>query len=96
MEELANNVGGGNNAEYDGAQDLLPPGQQEHWVLLPAPTATDITAAIVATPLDEADSRVAFLAQPLAVGEVVAVVCRDGHRHVQQDQTGYQTGNIFL
>lgn len=86
MEELANNVGGGNNAEYDGAQDLLPPGQQEHWVLLPAPTATGITAATVATPLNEADSRVTFLAQPLPVGEVVAVVWRNGPKYVQQDQ----------
>lgn len=76
MEELANNVGGGNNAEYDGAQNFLPPGQQEHWVLLPAASAAAITAAITATTLDEADSRVAFLAQAPAV-EVVAVVCGD-------------------
>lgn len=81
MEELANNIGGGNNAEYNGAQDLLPPGQQEHRVLLSAPTGTAITGAILATPLDEADSRVTFLAQLLSIGEVVAIVYRDGHRY---------------
>lgn len=36
MEELADDVGGGNNAEDDGAEDLLPPGQQQHGVLSPA------------------------------------------------------------
>lgn len=96
MEELANNVGGGNNAEYNGAQNLLPPWQQEHRVLLSAPTGTAISAAIVATALDEADSRVTFLSQLLSIGEVVAIVCRDGHRYVQKIKLNIRQFMLFL
>lgn len=32
MEELADDVGGGSDAEDDGAQDLFPPRQEQHGV----------------------------------------------------------------
>lgn len=71
VEELADDVGGGCDAEDDGAQDLLPPGQQQYRVLLPA---TLISGAVS---LYEADSGVTLLTVTLAIGEVVAVVYRE-------------------
>lgn len=71
MEELADDVGGGCDAEDDGAQDLLPPGQQQYGVLLPA------TLIFGAVSLYEADSGVTLLTVTLAIGEVVAVVYRE-------------------
>ena len=68
MEELADNVGGGSDAEDDGAEDLLPPGQQQHRVLSPA----FLRSCTIL--LNQADSSVAFLPVELAVGEVVAIV----------------------
>lgn len=69
VEELADDVGGGCDAEDDGAQDLLPPGQQQYGVLLPA------TLIFGAVSLYEADSGVTLFT--LAIGEVVAVVYRE-------------------
>lgn len=68
MEELAHDVGGGGDAEDDGAEDLLPPGQQQHGVLPPA------TLRPRPALLYQADGAVAFLPVQLAVGEEVAVV----------------------
>lgn len=68
VEELADDVGGGGDAEDDGAEDLLPPGQQKHRVLSPA-TLTSSTI-----PLYQADGTVTFPPVTLAVGEVVTVV----------------------
>lgn len=72
MEELADDVGGGGDAEDDGAQDLLPPGQQQHGVLPPAIVARHPVS------LYQAHSAVAFLPETLAIGEVVAIVCTAG------------------
>lgn len=69
MEELPDDVGGGGDAEHDGSEDLLPPGQQQHGVLPPAALSS------VPVPLYQADGRAAFLPGALAVGEVVPVVC---------------------
>lgn len=69
MEEFADDVGGGGNAEDDGAEDLLPPGQQQHRVLSPANLAPRPIS------LYQAHGTVAFLPVTLAVREVVAVVC---------------------
>lgn len=71
VEELADDVGGGCDAEDDGAQDLLPPGEQQYGVLLPA------TLIFGAVSLYEADSGVTLLTVTLAKGEVVAVVYRE-------------------
>lgn len=70
MEELADDVGGGSDAEDDGAEDLLPPGQQQHGVLSPA--------ALTSCPVSlyQAYSTVTFPPVELAVGEV-AVVYRE-------------------
>lgn len=68
MEELADDVGGGSDAEEDGADDLLPPGQQQHGVLPPAAPSSCLI------PLDQANGSVALLSVDVAVGEVVAVV----------------------
>lgn len=70
MEELADDVGGGSDAEDDGAEDLLPPGQQQHGVLSPA--------ALTSCPVSlyQADRTVTFPPVELAVGEV-AVVYRE-------------------
>lgn len=68
MEELADDVGGGGDAENDGAEDFLPPGQQQHGVLSPASLATRPVS------LYQAHGAVTPVAP--AVGEVVAVVCR--------------------
>lgn len=32
MEELADDIGGGSDAEDDGTQNLFPPGQEQHGV----------------------------------------------------------------
>lgn len=71
MKELADDVGGGSNAEEDGANDLLPPGQQQHGILPPA------TPASCFIPLDQANGSVALLSVDVAVGEVVAIVWED-------------------
>lgn len=71
VEELADDVGGGGDAEDDGTEDLLPPGQQQHRVLSPA-TLTPCPISLY-----QANSSVTFLPVTLAVGEVVAVVYRE-------------------
>lgn len=68
MEKLAHNVGGGGNAEDDGAENLLPPGQQQHRILSP----TIVTSCPVS--LDQTYGTLTFLSVTLAVGEVVAIV----------------------
>lgn len=68
MEELADDVGGGGNAEDDGAEDLFPPGQQQHGVLPPA----TLTSRPIS--LYQAYGTVTFLPVTLVVGEIVAVV----------------------
>jgi len=69
VEELADDVGGGGDAEDDGAEDLLPPGQQQHGVLSPA------TLSPRPVSLYQADGTVAFLPVKLAGMGEVAVVC---------------------
>lgn len=71
MKELADNVSGGGDAEEDGADDLLPPGQQQHGILPPA------TASSRFVPLYQANSSVTLLSVDVAVGEVVAVVWKE-------------------
>lgn len=68
MEELAYDVGGGGDAEDDGAQDLLPPGQEQHGVFVPA------AGGLRPASFDHAHRAVPLLPVALAVGEVVAVV----------------------
>lgn len=69
VEELSDDVGGGGDAEHNGSEDLLPPGQQQHRVLPPA-TLTSFPVSLY-----QADRSAAFLPVTLAVGEVVPVVC---------------------
>lgn len=71
MKEFADNVSGGSDAEKDGADDLLPPGQQQHGILPPA------TASSRFVPLYQANRRVMLLSVDVAVGEVVAVVWKE-------------------
>lgn len=71
MKELADDVGGGCDAEEDGPDDLLPPGQQQHGILPPA------TGSPGFIPLYQADRRVPLLSVEVAVGEVVAIVCKE-------------------
>lgn len=68
MEELPDDIGGGGNTEDDGAEDLLPPGQQQHGVLSPA------TRLSCPVGLYQADGIVTFLPVMFTVGEVVAIV----------------------
>lgn len=70
MEELADDVGSGSDAEDDGAEDLLPPWQQQHWVLSPA------TVSPCPISLYQAYGAVTFLPVTLGVGEVVTVIYR--------------------
>lgn len=72
MEELANDVGGCSDAEDDGAEDLLPPWQQQHWVLPPAAVGPDPLS------FGQTHGAVTFPPVLLAVGEVVTVVYRGG------------------
>lgn len=74
MKELADDVGGGGDAEDDGAEDLLPPGQQQHRVFSPAVLRGGLV------PSNQADGAVAFLPVAFAVGEEVPVVCREDKR----------------
>lgn len=74
MKELADDVGGGSNAEEDGANDLLPPGQQQHGILPPA------TSSSCFIPLDQANRSVALLSVDVAVGEVVAIVWKESKK----------------
>lgn len=69
MEELPDDVGGGGDAEHNGSEDLLPPGQQQHRVLPPA-TLTSFPVSLY-----QADCSAALLPVTLAVREVVPVVC---------------------
>lgn len=69
MEELPDDVGGGGDAEHNGSEDLLPPGQQQHGVLPPAALSSFPVS------LYQADRSAALLPVTLAVGEVVPVVC---------------------
>lgn len=71
MKELADNVSGGSDAEEDGADDLLPPGQQQHGILPPAAASSRFA------PLDQANRSVTLLSVHVAVGEVVAVVWKE-------------------
>lgn len=71
MEELADDVGGRGDAEDDGAEDFLPPGQQQHRVLSP----TTLSSRPIS--LYQAYSTVTFPSVTLTVGEVVAVVYRE-------------------
>lgn len=71
VKELADDVGGGSNAEEDGANDLLPPGQQQHGILPPA------TPSACFVPLDQANGSVALLSVDVAVGEGVAIVWKE-------------------
>ena len=71
MEELADDVRSGGDAEDDGAEDLLPPGQQQHGVLFPA------TLAIRYISLYQAYGTVTFLPVTLVEGEVVTIVYRE-------------------
>lgn len=71
MKELADNVSGGSDAEEDGADDLLPPGQQQHGILPPA------TASSRFAPLYQANRSVTLLSVDVAVGEVVAIVWKE-------------------
>lgn len=71
VEEPADDVGGGSDAEDDGAEDFLPPGQQQHRVLPPAV----VRARLIS--LYQTDGTFTFLPVILAVGEVVTVVCGD-------------------
>lgn len=68
VEELADDVGGGGDAEDDGAQDFLPPGQQQNGVLPPANLGPRHV------PIYQAHGAVTFLPVAPAVREVVAVV----------------------
>ena len=80
MEELADDVGGGHDAEDDGADDLLPPRQQQHRVLPPAALTPDHVSVY------QAHRAVTLLPVTLAIGEVVAVVCRGGeHRNESEE-----------
>lgn len=74
VKELADDVGGGSNAEEDGADDLLPPGQQQHGILPPATPSSRFI------PLDQANGSVALLSVDVAVGEVVAIVWKERER----------------
>lgn len=79
MKELADNVGGGGDAEDDGSEDLLPPGQEQHRVFPPAVLGGGFISS------DQADGAVPFLPVAFAVGEVVAVVCKeDRHRSISE------------
>lgn len=69
VEELADDVGGGGDAEDDSAENFLPPGQQQHRVLPP----TIVWAPLVS--LYQTNGTFTFLPVMLAVGEVVTVVC---------------------
>lgn len=68
VEELADDVGGGSNAEDNCSKDLFPPREQQHWVLSP----TTVSAWLVH--IYQTNGIVTFLPVTLAVGEVVAVV----------------------
>lgn len=68
VEELADDVGGGGDAEDDGAQDFLPPWQQQHGVLSPA--------SLAARPVSLYHAHGAVTPVAPSVGEVVAVVYR--------------------
>lgn len=68
MEELADDVGGGGDAEDDGAEDFLPPWQQQHGVLSPA--------SLAARPVSLYHTHGAVTPVAPSVGEVVAVVYR--------------------
>lgn len=68
MEELADDVGGGGDAEDDGAEDFLPPWQQQHGVLSPA--------SLAARPVSLYHAHGAVTPVAPSVGEVVAVVYR--------------------
>lgn len=70
MEELANDVRGGSDAENDGAEDLLPPRQQQNRVLPPA------AVRLGPLPINQDHGAVTFPTGALVVGEVVAVVYR--------------------
>lgn len=69
MEELADDVGGGGDAEDDSAEDFLPPGQQQHRVLSPA------TVSPRSISRNQAHSTATFPSIALAIGKVVAIVC---------------------
>lgn len=68
VEELANDVCSGGDAEDNGAKDLLPPGKQEYGVLSPAAIAPRRIS------FNQAHGTVTFLPVTLAVWKVVAVV----------------------
>lgn len=68
VEELADDVGGGGDAEDDGAEDFLPPWQQQHGVLSPA--------SLAARPVSFYHTHGAVTPVAPSVGEVVAVVYR--------------------
>lgn len=69
MEEPADHVGGGSDAENNGAKDFLPPGQQQHWVLPPPVVRSRLVS------LYQTNGTFSFLPVILAVGKVVTVVC---------------------
>lgn len=71
VEELADNVGGGGDAEDDRAEDFLPPGQKQYRVLSPATVGPHLVSFY------QAHGAVALPSVTLAIGEVVTVVWRE-------------------
>lgn len=83
VEEFADDVGGGGDAEDDGAEDLLPPWQQQYGVLPPA-AVTPCTVSFY-----QAYGTFTFLPVTLAVGEVVSVVYGEKSRNLSVGFSGF-------
>lgn len=80
MEELADDVSGGSDAEDDCPDNLLPPGQQQHGVLPPTVLRPCPVLA------DQTHGAIPFLPVALAVREVVAVVYKEERQEVSKVQ----------